>query len=143
VVDYLLFPLMVRHASFYLLNKDPRQMIVKLKKSMLIGNQVCDEGEAVEVDDAKGARMIAQDFAEVTDKTPKKKKEKTKSDPKNDADAQVAYTLFFEAGIDQKNAESLVLAGVRTIEELKAHEDLTKIKGIGKASAEKILEAIA
>ena len=117
-------------------------MIVKLSKAMLIGNQVCAKGEAVEVNEAKGMRMVAQGFAEETDKAPKKKNSQA-DDPKNDESAQAAYTLFFEAGIEQKTAESLVQAGVRTIEEIRAHKDLTKIKGIGKASAEKILEAIA
>ena len=69
--------------------------------------------------------------------------ESNQDDPKNDEQSQTAYTSFFEAGIDQKSAELLVKAGVKSIEEIRAHEDLTKIKGIGKASAEKILEAIA
>jgi len=136
--------------------------LIKVLTRIIDGSGVHDKGTVLKYSAEEEARLIKLGAAVCVDKASSSEKETTQETtqetPDNgdsDEDSVEAEVITEEEyremlddlckvnGIDQAMAESLFDSGIETVEDLAnaLPESLTKIKGIGKATAPKIIES--
>lgn len=133
-------------------------MLIKMR-TILAGPRYCARpGENLEVDDSTAKALLAGGYAvpsprqetaavaskaPVPDVIPEPPQAVPAPTPPVAEAATEASPSLADLGIDGRDAELLLAAGIYTAADIEAYGDLTKIKGIGPKTAEEIAELIA
>lgn len=141
-----------------LFTKGKGSALIKVLTRIIDGSGVHDKDTVLKYSAEEEARLIKLGAAVYVDKASSSEKATTQKTPDNgasDADSVEGEVITEEEyqemlddlckvnGIDQAMAESLFDSGIETVEDLAnaIPESLTKIKGIGKATAPKIIKS--
>jgi len=115
-------------------------MKILLTRNTVINGQHCDQGSVIDADPQVASQLIRMGKATAIGAAKEAKKPETATMPAPEREALVDLAGKY-------SSKALAKAGVTTIEDLLAAIDdgldLTKIKGIGRKSAAKILERLA